>query len=192
MTHGNKKPFAAILDDGPIDWDFVAANMGLARFWAYRLQKKYPSEDPEDMVADGIFGVVRASQKYDPETGNTFGTYSAAWIRHFIDRGIAVRREMTKANGEIMHEVGSLNFHVGSDEGGLELGDLIPDPRAGTEDVVVNQTFYADLIASLTRRERAILFMPPDRVGAAFNLSPASVKTLRSVLIGRLRRKLAA
>lgn len=67
---------------------FVAANLRyverLARRWG---QKKHLSL--EDLVQEGVIGLMRATDLYDPERGFRFKTYATWWIEQRIRRAIA-------------------------------------------------------------------------------------------------------
>lgn len=39
-----------------------------------------------DYLQAGALGLIRAAEKYDPETGYTFATYATFWIRSFVGR----------------------------------------------------------------------------------------------------------
>lgn len=41
-----------------------------------------------EMVNEGVFGLVRAVEKFDLETGNCFSTYASLWVRQSIIRSI--------------------------------------------------------------------------------------------------------
>lgn len=64
----------------------VDANLNMV----YSIAKSYDSwnRDYRDMVHDGVFGLMRAVQKYDPNRGRKFSTYAWRWIKQTIMRGI--------------------------------------------------------------------------------------------------------
>lgn len=39
-----------------------------------------------DLVSEGVAGVIHAISKYDPSTGNRFSTYAMPWIRQYMSR----------------------------------------------------------------------------------------------------------
>lgn len=49
----------------------------------------YSGEALEDLFQDGIFGLLRACEKFDPDYGTKFSTYAMWWIRQSITRAIA-------------------------------------------------------------------------------------------------------
>lgn len=64
----------------------VAANTGLVMMWAKRQRGR--GIEFEDLVQAGNIGLIRAAEKFDPDTGFAFSTYASRWIQAFVEREV--------------------------------------------------------------------------------------------------------
>jgi len=66
--------------------EMVAANIRLVVHWARRYQDR--GVDMADLVQEGVFGLLRAVEKFDWERGFKFSTYATWWIRQALQRAV--------------------------------------------------------------------------------------------------------
>ena len=75
---------------------FVLSNLRLAT----RIGKSYIRRLPgtgltfEDLLQEGVFGLQRAAEKYDPECGYAYSTYATWWVRQALSRAIETKGGM--------------------------------------------------------------------------------------------------
>lgn len=64
--------------------EMIASNTGLVAFVAHKY--KTVSLSFEDLMQEGMVGLIKAVDRFDPERGNCFSTYAIYWIRQAISR----------------------------------------------------------------------------------------------------------
>lgn len=67
---------------------FVLSNLGLVLSSARQHVRRAGGLTFEDLVQEGILGLIRAVEKFDWRKGFKFSTYATHWIRQSMDRGI--------------------------------------------------------------------------------------------------------
>lgn len=84
------------LDEG-VDQRIIA-HLGFARAVATRtVDPRCHGADREDLVAWGILGLVQAAQRYEPESGATFGAYAARRVRGQVLDALRERDPLTRS-----------------------------------------------------------------------------------------------
>jgi len=66
----------------------ITSNLRLVMAWAFKYNKVYGLE-VDDHFQNGVFGLIRAIEKFDPDLGYEFSTYAVWWIRQAITRETA-------------------------------------------------------------------------------------------------------
>ena len=64
----------------------ITHNLGLVKKLANKMYFKHPQFAYEDLYQEGIFGLIRAIEKFNPKEGCRFSTYAYQWIRSFVGR----------------------------------------------------------------------------------------------------------
>ena len=92
-------PTAAQIKSGQRARDqFVCCNLRLVVSVAKKYQRRISGGDFTfaDLLQEGVIGLQRATEKYDPECGYKMSTYAYWWIRQAITRAIETRSSMIK------------------------------------------------------------------------------------------------
>ena len=130
----------------------VTANMG----YVVTLARQYRSDilSTDDLVSEGIIGMMKAAQKFDTKYGKPFVTFAAPYIRRAIED--AIGRLETQPEVRSTDEslpVGSRNNYT--------LLNVLEDPNAPKADAIVEEdSLNDDLVACLNvlnARERGVV-----------------------------------
>ena len=112
LSSEEETKFAKLLDDPDPEMrqyaqnQFVTSNLRLVT----SIAKKYLNYglDLEDLIQEGIVGLMKAISKYDYRLGNKFSTYATWWIRQSITRAIADQARVIRIPVHLMDTINKL------------------------------------------------------------------------------------
>ena len=84
-----------------------------------------------DLIEEGNLGLMHAIEKFEPERGFRFSTYSSWWIRQHIERAIMHQARLVRLPVHVMRELNQVLKARRALEAGFEDGDR----RASAEDI---------------------------------------------------------
>lgn len=96
----------------------------------------------EDVVQEGILGLMSAINKYDPTKGFRFSTYATYWIRQAIVRAIEKQSRMIRLPTYAYHAVGKL------ERSSMQLSDKL-GRQPTSEELAIETTLSVNTVNAL-------------------------------------------
>jgi RNA polymerase sigma factor for flagellar operon FliA len=185
----------------------ILAHLNFARAVASRtLDPRCRGADREDLIADGVVGLVQAAVRYRGEVGASFGAYAARRVRGQVLDALRERDPLTRSARRAYREARRVAEDLPppyveiSLDRLAELGDAaVAEPEAVATDVRRDPRWHgvARELRSLGRLERRVLVLSYGRgltlreIGAQVGLSESGVCRMRARALRRLRSALS-
>jgi len=182
-------------------------NLRLVAAVARRMTKPGAGLDFSDLLGEGVFGLRRAAEKFDPELGHRFSTYAVWWIRQAIGRAMQERSHLirrpahARADAEHGHAKAPILVPIdepiaGTDD--LPLAETLPTDDASPEETALRDQIRRKLTTSLTKLEaleRLVIAerlrsasgeLPVESLSRRLGLQPAKLRRIERKALGKL------
>jgi RNA polymerase sigma factor (sigma-70 family) len=183
----------------------VERNLPLVTYWVDRFTKNRPLRclGREDLIQEGVFGLVRAAELFDPSRGFKFSTYASWWIKQTIQRAWISSNFPVKfpARYNVTEDPENMSTvsYLSSTDSFSEDGKYSSSGKASASDSAPDQGF--DLVeclevlrgAGLDDRELDIFFKHAveretlDSIGRKYSLSRERIRQLYATAREKLR-----
>lgn len=130
----------------------VTGNMG----YVVTLARQYKCEllTTDDLVSEGVLGLMKAAERFDPQRGKPFVTFAAPYIRHSIEEAI------NRVTGNVPVRSTDESLPVGSNNN-YTLLNVLEDKDAPQADALVERDAQDDrfvgAVDQLDERSRAVI-----------------------------------
>lgn len=108
----------------------VVENTGLLKWCASRVMKWHPDEDFDDLVARGVFGLMNAVRRFDPDRGFRFSTLAVRAITNEMTREIKAGFRQKRGSGVVPLSLDFVYSESGGDDSLMEYLRAPDDPEA--------------------------------------------------------------
>lgn len=202
-THEEEVALAARIAAGDLDArnELVTRNLGLVHHMARHFS--LAGEDLDDLVGEGILGMMEAAKRYDPTQGTRFGTWASHWVMRSILMATYRKGLLDKPSrhrngyGHRKPQAGEV-ISIDSRIPGMRehVGDHLSDPRATEAFELASTCRYARWLltnSGLTDRELRVITERfwEDRtlleVGKRMRLSRERVRQIEALAIEKMR-----
>lgn len=174
LTHDQEIELGRRIQSGDADAldELVRHNLRLV----YQIARRYGTADPgttfDDLVQEGMLGLLTAARRYDPDRGTRFSTYATWWVRKAVQRA-AVTAGTIRRSANPDHKMvrpSTIRAHAlrqspiirldaplrdrHSDDSDSTLADLLTDGSPSIEDLALSNIEVERIVNALRLNER--------------------------------------
>lgn len=154
----------------------ISANMRLVAVVAQKHNARQTHMTLQDLIQEGMIGLARAVEKYEPTRGYKFSTYAYWWIRQRITRAIEHQEGAIRVPAHIQRMIrdistakAKLRLKLGREPLFAEIGEAIGElnqEKIRTALVSAPSVFSLDFLHTSTRKM-------PDGTGSLYDIIPS-------------------
>lgn len=186
----------ASLPDVPLTTEqraIVEANLGLVHKFA---QSCHPqgrgSLTLDDLIAEGVFGLIHAARNFDPSRGCKFSTPAVWWIRQAMQRAVLGKAHMIRIPA---YQRGKVSVPVSQADD--DWAKVIKDESAGPEDEAIageQRAEVAGLLRRLSKQYQDVIRwrfydgLTLEQIGQRLGISKERVRQIEAKALAIMRR----
>lgn len=169
----------------------ITDNLG----YVITLARQYKSDilSTDDLVSEGVIGMMKAAEKYDASRGKPFVTFAAPYIREAIEKAIG------KLDNDIDLRSTDESLPIGS-RNNYTLLNVLEDKGSPRADASAELTLSDEMMAGMNRldeRQQAVIsrYYGIDRerqtmaeIGEALGLKRERVRQIRNQALRKLKK----
>ncbi len=169
----------------------ITDNLG----YVITLARQYKSDilSTDDLVSEGVIGMMKAAQKYDASRGKPFVTFAAPYIREAIEKAIG------KLDNDIDLRSTDESLPIGS-RNNYTLLNVLEDKGSPRADASAELTLSDEMVAGVSRldeRQQAVISryygidcerQTMAEIGEALGLKRERVRQIRNQALRKLKK----
>lgn len=125
---------------------FIKSNLKLVRQISLGYMKKYPQTPIEDLFQMGVFGLMRAIDKWDPDREFQFSTYATWWIRQSITRAAMDNETIVRIPVHMQEKVRKV---LAYEEQYFDFFNISPDSQEASDSLEIDVEEYINVKKSI-------------------------------------------
>jgi RNA polymerase sigma factor (sigma-70 family) len=125
---------------------FIKSNLKLVRQISLGYMKKYPETPIEDLFQMGVFGLMRAVDKWDPDREFQFSTYATWWIRQSITRAAMDNETIIRIPVHMQEKVSKV---LAYEEQYFDFFNITPDSQEASDGLEIDVKEYLSIKESI-------------------------------------------